>query len=58
MKKEYFVYLNGKLINSDGFYSSYGVTAYTKKDALRILAKAKMYYFGTYRVESYIRKSN
>ena len=55
---EYFAYLGGRLINSDGFYCQYGVTAYTMKDAKRILAKAKLYYFGTYRTEGYIRKSN
>lgn len=54
---EYFAYLGGRLINSDGFYCQYGVTAYTKKDAMRILAKAKRYYYGTYRIEGYIRKS-
>jgi len=55
--REYFAYLGGIPIGSDGYYCRYGVTAYTLKDAKRILAKAKMYYFGTYRVEGYIRKS-
>lgn len=54
---EYYAYLNGSRIDSNG-YKGQGVTAYTKKDAERILAKAKKYYHGTYRVSDCWISSN
>jgi hypothetical protein len=44
--KEYIVSLNGRRIDSNGFYSAYGVTASTKADAKRLATKAKRHYFG------------
>lgn len=59
MNKEYFAVLKGKRIDCNGFFTNYGVTANTKKEAARILAKAKKYYFGTYKVkDAYISSSN
>ena len=52
MKNEYIAYLDGSRIDNKGFKTSYGVTAYTLKEAKRLLAKAKMFYHGTYRVEN------
>ena len=55
---EWVVYLNGNRLNHFGFYcSSSCVTAYTKKQALKILSKAKKYYFGTYRLNDAIKKN-
>ena len=54
--KEWIAILNGTRINSDGFYGGYAcVTAYTKKEAIRLLSKAKMYYFGTYKIPKEVR---
>jgi hypothetical protein len=47
--KEYIVSLNGRRIDSNGFYSAYGVTASTKAEAKRLAAKAKLHYFGTFK---------
>ena len=49
---EYFAYLDNSLIDSNGFKTAYGVTAYTKRDAKRLLSKAKLHYVGTYSVDS------
>ena len=49
---EYFAYLDNCLIDNNGFKSSYGVTAYTKRDAQRVLSKAKLYYTGSYKLDS------
>lgn len=55
---EWIVVLNGSRVDCNGFYCGYScVTAYSKKEALRILAKAKMYYFGSYRVNPGIKKN-
>lgn len=55
---EWIVVLNGSRLNCNGYYcSAQCVTAYSKKEALRILAKAKMYYFGSYRVNPGIKKN-
>lgn len=55
---EWIVVLNGKRVNNAGFYcNAQCVTAYTKKEALRIFAKAKMYYFGTYRLNPIVQKN-
>jgi hypothetical protein len=56
--KEWIAILNGTRINSDGFYGGYAcVTAYTKKEAIRLLSKAKMYYFGTYKISKEVRRN-
>lgn len=47
--KEYFAYLDGDLIDRNGFKTSHGVTAYTQKDAVKALTKAKRYYKGRVR---------
>jgi len=49
---EYFSYLDNCLIDHNGFKAAYGVTAYTKRDAQRILSKAKLYYTGSYKLDS------
>jgi hypothetical protein len=55
---EWTVVLNGSRLNCNGYYcSAKCVTAYSKKEALRILAKAKKYYFGTYRLNDAIKKN-
>jgi hypothetical protein len=55
---EWIVVLNGTKIDCNGFYCGYScVTAYSKKEALRILAKAKKYYFGSYKLNSIIQKN-
>jgi hypothetical protein len=55
---EWIVVLNGIRLDCNGFYcSAQCVTAYSKKEALRILAKAKMYYFGKYRLNDAIKKN-
>jgi hypothetical protein len=46
MKPEYRVTLNGHLIDSNGYYTHYGVTAYTLADAKRLATKAKRFYCG------------
>ena len=47
--KEYFAYLDGCLIDSNGYKTSHGVTAYTKIEAVKALTKAKRYYKGRVR---------
>ena len=47
--KEYIATLNGRRIDSKGFFTSYGVTAYTKAEAKRLAAKAKLHYYGTFK---------
>jgi hypothetical protein len=55
---EWIVVLNGSRVDCNGFYCSYScVTAYSKKEALRILAKAKLYYFGSYRLNARTKKN-
>ena len=55
---EWIVVLNNSRLNCNGYYcSAQCVTAYSKKEALRILSKAKMYYFGSYRVNPGIKKN-
>lgn len=55
---EWIVVLNGTKIDCNGFYCGYScVTAYTKKEALRILAKAKKYYFNSYRLSAGSKKN-
>lgn len=49
---EYFAYLDNSLIDNKGFKTSYGVTAYTKREANRLLSKAKKHYLGTYKIDS------
>lgn len=57
-QKEYIVILNGKRIDSKGFYCAHScVSAWTKKEALFLLAKAKKYYFNTYRLRDEIRRN-
>ena len=44
-QKEWIAILNGSRIDCNGFYCGHAcVTAYTKKEASRLLAKAKKYY--------------
>ncbi len=51
-QKEWIAILNGKRIDCNGFYSCHSsVTAYTKKDAQRLLSKAKKYYYNSYKLE-------
>lgn len=50
--KQYFAYLDGSLIDSNGFKTTYGITADTKREANRLLAKAKRHYLGTYKVDA------
>lgn len=40
-KNTYFAFLKNKLVNKEGFLSEYGITAYTKKEAVRLLRLAK-----------------
>lgn len=55
---EWIVILNGKRIDNKGYFcSAQCVTAYSKKEALRILSKAKMYYFGSYRLNPGTKKN-
>ena len=57
-QKEYIVILNGKRIDCKGFYCAHScVSAWTKKGALSLLAKAKKYYFNTYRLRDEIRRN-
>ena len=54
---EWIVILDGKRIDNKGYFcSAQCVTAYSKKEALRILSKAKLYYFGSYRLEAGTKK--
>jgi hypothetical protein len=49
--KEWIAILNGKRIDHNGFFCSAPcVTAYTKKEAKRLLSKAKKYYFNSYKL--------
>jgi hypothetical protein len=48
-RREYVAYLDNSRIDSRGFKTSYGVTSNTLKGAKKALAKAKMYYHGTYK---------
>jgi hypothetical protein len=49
---EYIVILNGQRINNKGFFcSSPCVTAQTFGEAKRILSKAKMYYYATFKLD-------
>jgi hypothetical protein len=55
--KEWIAILNGTRIDSNGFYCSAAcVTAYNKKEAIRLLSKAKMHYFGSYSISKEARK--
>jgi hypothetical protein len=57
-EKEWIAILNGKRIDSNGFYSGHAcVTAYNKKAAIRLLSKAKLYYFGTYKISKEVRRN-
>lgn len=57
-QKEWIVILNNKRIDNNGYYSGHScVTAWTKKGALRLLAKAKIYYFGTYRLRDEVKRN-
>ena len=58
--KEWIAVLDGKRIDSNGFYCSEFfrrtcVTSYNKKEAIRLLSKAKMHYFGTYKIPKEVR---
>jgi hypothetical protein len=58
--KEWIAVLNGTRIDSNGFYCSEFfrrtcVTSYNKKEAVRLLSKAKMHYFGTYKIPKEVR---
>ncbi len=56
--KEWIAILNGKRIDSNGFYCSAPcVTAYTKKEAQRLLSKAKKYYFNSYKLDWQISRN-
>ena len=49
--KEWIAILNGKRIDCNGYYCSHAaVTAYSKKEAKRLLSKAKKYYFNSYKL--------
>lgn len=48
---EYIAVLDGSRIDSNGFKTSYGVTAYTQAEAVKLLTKAKRYYCGTTRID-------
>ena len=50
--KQYFAYLDNSLIDSKGFKTTYGITADTKREATRLLAKAKRHYLGTYKIDA------
>ena len=55
---EWIVVLNGSRVDCNGYFCYYScVTAYSKKEALRILAKAKKYYFNSYRLSSGVKKN-
>ena len=55
---EWVVILDGKRLDNKGFFcSAQCVTAYSKKEAIRILAKAKLYYFGSYRLDFRSKKN-
>lgn len=47
--KEYYVALQGARIDHNGRKSAYGTPFTTKASARKALAKAKMFYTGTYR---------
>ena len=56
--KEWIAILNGKRIDCNGFYCSHScVTAYTKKEAQRLLSKAKKYYFNSYKLDWQISRN-
>jgi hypothetical protein len=56
--KEWIAILNGTRIDSNGFYCGAAcVTAYNKKEAIRLLSKAKMHYFGTYKINKEVRRN-
>jgi len=55
--KEWIAVLNGTRIDSNGFYCGAAcVTAYNKKEAIRLLSKAKMHYFGSYSISKEARR--
>jgi hypothetical protein len=55
--KEWIATLNGTRIDSNGFYCGAAcVTAYNKKEAIRLLSKAKMHYFGSYSINKEARR--
>ena len=56
--KEWIAVLDGTRIDSNGFYCGAAcVTSYNKKEAIRLLSKAKMHYFGTYKISREVRKN-
>ena len=56
--KEWIAVLNGTRIDSNGFYCGAAcVTSYNKKEAIRLLSKAKMHYFGTYKISKEVRRN-
>jgi len=56
-QREWIVVLNNKRIDNNGYYCGHScVTAWTKKEALYLLAKAKKYYFNTYKLTDELKR--